>query len=472
MSKNDTGKQVQRYCLDLEKVFKRYMIIEYQEQQLQLTQANEEKFKIMHKYNSRLQKHRYYKFKKTGPCFYIIIQGLEYKDGIPRIKIGICGCPKRKLTNCPHCDGQLGNNKQNESFDGRLQNHRTLWPQLQVKFAVYTDDAALLEKCLKRVYKAQINPGGHEIIENVDLKDVINKTKKYLKLFNLHNEEKEYLIEENIENYNKVTLTAMKKKIVKEQVTKVVNDVIDDVKEEIKEKNNEILKYQEYMKKIDTYKVNELSQILKDLGLIQKGLKKDKQKRLKSYLENQISKYDKDICKHSNKETLSNLSKYTYEELKKIATKYNLRQIGTCTDLCERIKAYLEQGTIDSKRRKDVFQYDSSGNLVKRWRTITELSEGLKMCKNFIAKNLNSKCLINGFIWMSQPTEFTISDLKQINMTKDTKTRRNLTRADHMVIKEKYKKAVDGGGVPIDVKIALMAEYAVSKTQILRILRK
>ena len=192
----------------------------------------------MHKYNSRLQKHQYYKFKKTGPCFYIIIQGLEYKDGIPRIKIGICGCPKRKLTNCPHCDGQLGNNKQNESFDGRLQNHRTLWPQLQVKFAVYTDDAALLEKCWKRVYKAQINPGGHEIIENVEL---------------------------------------------------------EDVKEEIKEKNNEILKYQEYMKKIDTYKVNELSQILKDLGLIQKGLKKDKQKRLKSYLENQISKYDKDI---------------------------------------------------------------------------------------------------------------------------------------------------------------------------------
>ena len=169
---------------------------------------------------------------------------------------------------------------------------------------------------------------------------------------------------------------------------------------------------------------------------------------------------------------LKNLTKYTYEELKKIATKYNLRQIGTCTDLCERIKAYLENGTIDSNRRKDVFQYDPQGNLVKRWRTITELSTELKLCKNFMAKNLDKKCVINGFIWASHPTEFTVDTLKKINMAKSKKTRRNLTSADHKVIKEKYKKLVYEGGVAIDVKKSLMAEYGVSKTQILRILRK
>jgi hypothetical protein len=95
----------------------------------------------------------------------------------------------------------------------------------------------------------------------------------------------------------------------------------------------------------------------------------------------------------------------------------------------------------------------------------------LKICKNFMSKNLDSKCLINGFIWMSQPTEFTISDLQDINMSMAKKTRRNLTRDDHVVIKEKYKKLVDSGGVPIDVKRSLMAEYGVSKTQVLRILR-
>jgi hypothetical protein len=52
------------------------------------------------------------------------------------------------MTNCPHCNEELHKNIQSESFDNRLQNHRTLWPQLQVKFAVYTEDTALLEKCI------------------------------------------------------------------------------------------------------------------------------------------------------------------------------------------------------------------------------------------------------------------------------------------------------------------------------------
>ena len=56
--------------------------------------------------------------------------------------------------------------------------------------------------------------------------------------------------------------------------------------------------------------------------------------------------------------------------------------------------------------------------------------------------------------------------------TEPKKTRRNLNKNDHCDIKHKYKKIVKDGGVPIDVKILLMAEYGISKTQILRILRK
>jgi hypothetical protein len=48
--------------------------------QRQLTEEKDEKFKILHKYNSRLQRHRYYKFKKTLPCFYVIVSGMEYKN--------------------------------------------------------------------------------------------------------------------------------------------------------------------------------------------------------------------------------------------------------------------------------------------------------------------------------------------------------------------------------------------------------
>ena len=344
---------------------------ESQEKDNKIKLMTDENFKLMRKHNSNLQRHQYYKFKKRGPCFYIITQGLEYKDEVSRIKIGICGCAKQQVSSCPHCKEEIQNNEQSESFDSRLKSHRTLWPQLQVKFAVYTCDASLLEKCLKRMYKDAINPGGHEIIENVKLEDVINETNNYLNLFNVYNEEKEYLIEENIEDYNKISETALK---LKKEVVNVVEDVIEEVKEEIKEKTDEITKYEEYINNLDKYKVNELQEILKELGLIQKGLKKEKQVRIKQYLEKKIEFFKNDVCNHSDKKILENIEKYTYEQLKKIATKYNLRQIGTCIDLINRIRNFLDQGKIDSKRRKDVFQYDSSGNLVNRWNTITELS--------------------------------------------------------------------------------------------------
>ena len=70
---------------------------------------------------------------------------------------------------------------------------------------------------------------------------------------------------------------------------------------------------------MDFYNVAQLTTILKDFGLIQKGLKKDKQDRIKDYVEKQIMKYNADVTKHSDSEILEKLSKYSYDELKKIA---------------------------------------------------------------------------------------------------------------------------------------------------------
>ena len=161
---------------------------------------------------------------------------------------------------------------------------------------------------------------------------------------------------------------------------------------------------------------------------------------------------------------------YSYEELKKLATRYNPRQIGTCADLCNRIKAFLEQGTIDSRRRKDVFQYDRNGDLVRHWKTITELSEKLKICKNFMAKNRDSMCLINGYIWMSCPKVFTVKEIQAINDTKPTKTRKNLTKQDHDTIRRKYRVLIRKKKA-VQAKYDLMAEYGISKTQIIRLVK-
>ena len=165
-SNSEQGKTVKLYYLDLERIFKRFITLEFnnnhQEKEkitlekekitLEKEKITLEKEKYVTLYNQIVKKHNFYKFNKIGSCFYIITQGLEYKDDITRIKIGISGCTKRKISKCPHCEEELEDTKKKMSFDCRLQDHRTLWPQLQVKFAVYTEDAELLERNMKRIY--------------------------------------------------------------------------------------------------------------------------------------------------------------------------------------------------------------------------------------------------------------------------------------------------------------------------------
>lgn len=293
--------------------------------QLQLAKANEEKLKLQQKHNALSNKHFYYKFKKKGPAFYIIISGLEYKDNLHRVKIGICGCPKRNIQNCPHCEKELEKNNDNDSLDKRLSNHRTLWPHLEVKFVVYTQDARLLEKCLKRVYRKRINPNGHEIIEGIPVSDIIDKTYEYLDMFNVFSQNNEYLIEENIEDYNNKTKTIMKNAVEytneynrfiiesddeanvgEVDEANVDEDVEDNVEDNVEDADNETNiedeakantntntsylssemyeKYSKLLLDIEKFTDRKLKATLREYNLRQYGLKAEKLLRMKNHI--------------------------------------------------------------------------------------------------------------------------------------------------------------------------------------------
>ena len=311
---SEIGKQVKIYYLDLEKIFKQYIILELKEKELQLTKTEKEKNKYLSLYNQQTQKHHYHRFKRTGSCFYIIRQGIEYADGLTRIKIGICGASRRKISECPHCEGPLEDDKNSMSFDNRLSEHRVLWPMLKIEFAVYTTDCDLLERNMKRFYRKQINPNGHEIIENVSVSDVIKQTLNFLNLFNFYSDKEnpDYTLEEDIDKYNENTLTHMKKHIIqieeikdkieeKEHEVKLINNFIkekeDEVKikkEEIKEKEDDIEEYKKHLnKKIGEFRDTELATILQNFGLSKNGLKQNKYDRLKEFVEKKIKELDK-----------------------------------------------------------------------------------------------------------------------------------------------------------------------------------
>jgi prophage antirepressor-like protein len=269
----------------------------------ELEDKYQEKIKNLEKENTRLlklhnqmtQKHQYYKFKTKGPVFYIIISGLEYKDNIIRVKIGIAGCSSNKIKNCPNCDYCIQNKDESESLDSRLANHRTLWPQLQVKFAVFTPDASLLEKCIKRQFKDRINPHGHELVYNVEPQKIIMETMKYLNMFNVYNEEKEYLISNDIEEYNVNAVSHMKSidsEIIVEDIQSEDDKNDSDYEDETENCYDiEQIKIYSSMTKVELSKkftTKQLQVILKQFNLISSGLKDVQLTRLITFCKEQL----------------------------------------------------------------------------------------------------------------------------------------------------------------------------------------
>jgi hypothetical protein len=144
--------------------------------------------KLLIKHNSSLKTHRYIKFKRTDPCFYIIDSGIDC-DCL-RYKFGITGLDQ-------------GNN-----IDDRLRCHRTLWPQLKVRYLLFVKDVEMIEKSFKMMFEKEINPNGHEIIEGVTFDEMIKRIEKLFDILSI----KEYHItpEEKLKEYNDYVDTTVK----------------------------------------------------------------------------------------------------------------------------------------------------------------------------------------------------------------------------------------------------------------------
>jgi hypothetical protein len=165
---------------------------EYEQQIITLKtklDTNEEQYqKLLIKHNSSLKTHRYIKFKKTDPCFYIIDSGIECE--CLRYKFGITGVD------------------QDNNIDDRLRCHRTLWPQLKVRYLLFIKDVQMIEKNFKMMYEKEINPNGHEIIEGVSFDDMISRIEKLFDILCI----KEYhvMTADKLKEYNDYVDTTVK----------------------------------------------------------------------------------------------------------------------------------------------------------------------------------------------------------------------------------------------------------------------
>ena len=159
-------------------------------------ETNKEQYHLLlKKHNSSLKNHRYIKFKENDPCFYIIDSGVVCDD---------CG-----KTNIQFKFGIAGTDEKN-TIDDRLQSHRTLWPLLKVRFLLFIKDVEMIEKSFKMMYEKEINPNGHEIIENVELTSMIDRLKQLFDVLCLTNYH--IMSDEKLKEYNDYVDTTIKSK--------------------------------------------------------------------------------------------------------------------------------------------------------------------------------------------------------------------------------------------------------------------
>lgn len=195
-----------------------------EEKNKEIQTLKQQNYDSLCKVNTLLQKHSYPKFNNNSPCVYIISSGHEYKDGIERYKFGIAGTKdsvtkKNENEEENELDDEETNieyeeynntNKYKYGIDKRLESHRTLWPQMELIYLVYTENAKLIENNMKIIFKKYINPTGHELVEHKTKEELINVLVQQLDNLNKY-QTNPYKIENNIEHYNMFIKSTIKK---------------------------------------------------------------------------------------------------------------------------------------------------------------------------------------------------------------------------------------------------------------------
>ena len=180
LSNSEIGKQVKNYYLDLEKIFKQYIILEFQEKQLQLTQLEQKTEKLqstvenvtsenltlrknffhLGKVHDELRlKRNYHKFKR-GNCVYIITDDWREKN---YMKIGFT-----------------------DNINKRLETYRTSMPACKIYFLVYLTDNKLLEQCIKTKYAKELIQKNHEYVLNITGDILVEGVKSLITTLNLN----------------------------------------------------------------------------------------------------------------------------------------------------------------------------------------------------------------------------------------------------------------------------------------------
>ena len=165
LANSEIGKQVKNYYLDLEKIFKEYILRDIQSLQQTVETVVNENLKIKSTYSHLAELHdqlrmkrNYHKFKK-GNCVYIITDRWREKD---YLKIGYT-----------------------DNINERLRTYRTSMPHLNIEYLIYLTEHKTLEKCLMLKYSTKLVQKNHEYVIDASVETLVKSIKSLTKYLNI-----------------------------------------------------------------------------------------------------------------------------------------------------------------------------------------------------------------------------------------------------------------------------------------------
>ena len=367
-------------------------------------------------------------------------------------------------------------NETYSAFKNRLSTYNTGTPEnFRVHALFYVEENSDVEEHIKIAFKKNLVETNKEWLRGVSVSKIVDYITQFCKMHNyeyksiIYDEpDAEAKFEQEIKMEHDANLKIEKdRKKQQEDEVKRLKKLAESESflKEVEKKH--VLRWKHVMNTVNKCTDEELESYIKEFDLERRKGRDITRRQVKTRLEKRIQHpelYLEDDQKNQAIKTRieNNLIHYDEYELRSICKKYKLMYSNTSDGMRETINNFVKFNSIDTRRRRNMYKYNTKGELVHHFTSMTLFSEETGICRNSIPLFRDVLCVANGFLWTSEPKIFTEEDLNEA--CKNCKTfRQNLSEEEH---KEIYNRYVNDE----ESKKDLMLEYDISDTQFKRII--
>jgi phage anti-repressor protein len=414
LAQNEMGKQVRRYYLILERLWKSFMESRFVEQQ-QLLESKEQtihdKEQTIHDKEQTIHEQEH-KLTLAESQLYNLKRRHKYIDKEFKKESGFYIISDAEAVKCSDkCDRQIRCKVGIDTVNivKRLAQHRTDIPTMKIDYLVYLSpgDCVLLEKMVLRRYRDDLYPFlNHEWIFDVPIGNVVTAAEHYIKYSRMNHicEEKIVTYNDDISRILNLAYTeeddnhqVLEKKIdavsqtVKEQEQKHGQDN-EEIQRRLKEIETRLSKLSSLRNNLYAFKLKELRDNLEEFGLNKSGQKSIVFQRLREHIDQSTQNLIAQIpALHFT--GISNRMKTLIEE-EKTAVKENVKQCSKCDKILPVSNFYISTRSKDGYRDRCKNCFDTrvqgTGKCID---CDGEISKRATRCKSCGSKvTLNRRC--------------------------------------------------------------------------------